>query len=78
MSANSQDQDSHGGGFVIEDSFMGMLSNVHMWDYVISPCEIQNYMEDLSFTPGNVLNWGALEFQAIGTVLIEDEQKSCN
>ena len=57
---------------------MGMLSNVHMWDYVISPCEIQNYMEDLSFTPGNVLNWGALEFQAIGTVLIEDEQKSCN
>ncbi|XP_036931788.1 C-reactive protein-like [Acanthopagrus latus] len=73
-----QDQDSHGGGFVIEDSFMGMLSNVHMWDYVISPCEIQNYMEDLSFAPGNVLNWGALEFQAIGTVLIEDEQKSCN
>ncbi|XP_030250272.1 serum amyloid P-component-like [Sparus aurata] len=73
-----QDQDSHGGRFVIADSFMGMLSDVHMWDYVISPCEIQNYMEDLSFTPGNLLNWGALEFQVIGTVLIEDEQKSCN
>ncbi|XP_073342296.1 C-reactive protein-like [Pagrus major] len=72
-----QDQDTHGGGFVIEDSFMGMLSDVHMWDYAISPCEIQNYMVDQTFTSGNVLNWRALEFQIIGPVLIEDEQKSC-
>ncbi|XP_030250268.1 serum amyloid P-component-like isoform X1 [Sparus aurata] len=73
-----QEQDSHGGGFVITESFAGMLSDVHMWDYTISPCEIQNYMDDLSFPPGNLLNWRALEFQIIGTVLIGDKQKSCN
>ncbi|XP_036931786.1 serum amyloid P-component-like [Acanthopagrus latus] len=72
-----QEQDTHGGGFVLMESFAGMLSDVHMWDYTISPCEIQNYMDDLSFPPGNVLNWRALEFQIIGTVLIGDKQKSC-
>ncbi len=78
MSANSQDQDSHGGGFAIGDSFAGMMSDVHMWDYTLSPCEIQNYTNDLSFTPGNVLNWGALSFQTTGRVLIENKQNACH
>ncbi|XP_073340889.1 C-reactive protein-like [Pagrus major] len=72
-----QEQDSHGGGFDIKQSFVGMMSDVHMWDYVISPREIQNYANlFISFTPGNVLNWRALEFQTTGRVLIEDEQWS--
>ncbi|XP_044213906.1 C-reactive protein-like [Thunnus albacares] len=72
-----QDQDSYGGGFVAQESFTGMMSDVHMWDDVISPCEIQKYVDDLSFTPGNVLNWKELEFQTIGRVLIEDKQMNC-
>ncbi|XP_033983398.1 C-reactive protein-like [Trematomus bernacchii] len=70
-----QDQDSHGGGFDIAHSFVGMMSDVHMWDHVLSPCEIQNYVHHLNFPPGNVLNWNELEFQIIGRVLIEDKQK---
>ncbi|KAL3060299.1 hypothetical protein OYC64_014791 [Pagothenia borchgrevinki] len=70
-----QDQDSHGGGFDIKQSFVGMMSDVHMWDHVLSPCEIQNYVHHLNFPPGNVLNWNELEFQIIGRVLIEDKQK---
>ncbi|XP_033983387.1 serum amyloid P-component-like isoform X1 [Trematomus bernacchii] len=70
-----QDQDSHGGGFDIAQSFVGMMSDVHMWDHVLSPCEIQNYVHHLHFPPGNVLNWNELEFQIIGRVLIEDKQK---
>ncbi|XP_073342294.1 C-reactive protein-like [Pagrus major] len=74
-----QEQDAHGGGFAENESFSGMLSDVHMWDYAISPCDIQNYMEDLSFgfTQGNVVNWRALDFEIMGTVLIEDKQSCC-
>ncbi|XP_063343697.1 C-reactive protein-like [Pelmatolapia mariae] len=69
--------DSHGGGFITDLSFIGMMSDVHMWDYVLSPCEIQNYSNELSFTLGNVLNWNALDFQITGRVLIQDKQRIC-
>ncbi|XP_020504190.2 C-reactive protein [Labrus bergylta] len=72
-----QEQDSHGGGFDINQSFVGMMSDVHMWDYTLSACEIHNYMDDLNFTPGNVLNWRALEFQTFDRVLVEKEQMTC-
>lgn len=72
-----QEQDSHGGGFDLKQSFVGMMSDVHMWDYVLSPCEIHNYMDDLNYTPGNVLNWRALEFQIRDTVITEDKIKNC-
>ncbi|GAA6227079.1 C-reactive protein-like [Lates japonicus] len=72
-----QEQDSHGGAFDINQSLVGMTSDVHMWDYVLSPCEIHNYMDELNFTPGNVLNWRMLDFQIVGRVLIEDQQKIC-
>ncbi|GLD63609.1 C-reactive protein-like protein [Lates japonicus] len=73
-----QEQDSHGGGFDIKQSFVGMMTDVHMWDYVLSPCEIHNYVDELNFTPGNVLNWRALGFQIIDRVLIEDKFKTCH
>ncbi|XP_044063284.1 C-reactive protein-like [Siniperca chuatsi] len=73
-----QEQDSHGGGFDLKQSFVGMMSDVHMWDYILSPCEIHSYMDDLNFTPGNVLNWRALEFQIIERVLIEDKLMTCH
>ncbi|XP_039476023.1 serum amyloid P-component-like [Oreochromis aureus] len=68
-----QEQDSHGGGFDINQSFVGMMSDVHMWNYVLSPCEIQRFVEDLNFTPGNVINWRALEFEVTGRVLVENK-----
>ena len=77
MSANSQEQDSHGGGFDINQCFVGMLSDVHMWDHALTPCEIQDYTDHFNITPGNVLNWKALSFQTIGNVLIEEKQGSC-
>uniref|UniRef100_A0A3P8U0S6 Pentraxin family member n=1 Tax=Amphiprion percula TaxID=161767 RepID=A0A3P8U0S6_AMPPE len=72
-----QDQDSYGGGFDIKQSFVGMMADLHMWDYVISPCEIHSYSEQQIFTLGNVLDWSALEFQISGKVLIEDYKKTC-
>ncbi|XP_071759460.1 serum amyloid P-component-like [Centroberyx gerrardi] len=71
-----QEQDSYGGGFDATQSFIGMLSDVHMWDYVLSPSEIQLYMDDMNFTPGNIFNWRALEFQITGQILVEEKQES--
>uniref|UniRef100_A0A8C6SVR6 Pentraxin family member n=1 Tax=Neogobius melanostomus TaxID=47308 RepID=A0A8C6SVR6_9GOBI len=72
-----QEQDSHGGSFDINQSFVGMMTDVHMWDYVLSACEIQKYVSELSFTPGNVLNWAALDFLIRDRVLIENKQLYC-
>lgn len=73
-----QEQDSHGGGFDLKQSFVGMMADVHMWNYVLSPCEIQKYTDELNFSPGNVLNWASLEFQIFDRVLIEEKQNFCH
>ncbi|XP_077432117.1 C-reactive protein-like [Vanacampus margaritifer] len=68
-----QEQDKYGGGFDVSQSFIGMISRLHMWDYVLSPYEIRRYEQDTNFTPGNVFNWRALDFEVVGKVLVEDE-----
>ncbi|XP_053288174.1 serum amyloid P-component [Pleuronectes platessa] len=73
-----QEQDSHGGGFDVKQSFVGMMSDVHMWDYILSSCQIQKYMDDRHFTPGNVINWNALDYQIVNNVLIEQKLNSCH
>ncbi|XP_075965793.1 serum amyloid P-component-like [Anarhichas minor] len=73
-----QDQDNHGGRFDSKQSFVGMMSDVHMWNYVLSPCEIKRYVDDLNFTPGNLINWRALEYNCIGRVLTENKQTPCD
>ena len=72
-----QEQDSFGGKFDSSQSFVGMQSDVHMWNYVLSPCEIQRFMDDVNFSPGNVLNWRALDFETVGKVVLEEIQKGC-
>ncbi|XP_027866396.1 serum amyloid P-component-like isoform X2 [Xiphophorus couchianus] len=72
--ALGQEQDSHGGGFNAKQSFVGMMSDLHMWDYTLSPYEIRKYMNGRGYAKGNVLNWNSLDFQIIGRVLIENKQ----
>ncbi|XP_061676480.1 serum amyloid P-component-like isoform X2 [Syngnathoides biaculeatus] len=68
-----QEQDTYGGGFDASQSFIGMISRLHMWDYVLSPSEIRLYEEESNFTPGNVFNWRALDFEIIGNILVDNE-----
>lgn len=72
-----QEQDSHGGGFDVKQSFVGSMTDVHMWDYVLSSCEIQKFSSELSFNPGNVLNWAGLDFQTHDRVLVEQKHMYC-
>uniref|UniRef100_H2LWM4 Pentraxin family member n=1 Tax=Oryzias latipes TaxID=8090 RepID=H2LWM4_ORYLA len=53
------------GGFDISQSSVGLMSNVHMWDHTLCPCEIQKYMDKGIFIPGNVLNWKALNLRLL-------------
>ncbi|XP_036408601.1 C-reactive protein-like [Megalops cyprinoides] len=72
-----QDQDSYGGGFAKKNAFVGHVTDVHVWDKVISDCDIRDFTEGSSFKPGNVINWHRLEFTMGGEVVLEDQQKCC-
>ncbi|XP_018415276.1 PREDICTED: C-reactive protein [Nanorana parkeri] len=63
-----QDQDSFGGAFDINQSFVGEISDVHMWDYVLTPEEIEGVMS--GHVKGNHINWNSLNYEIKGNVLI--------
>ncbi|XP_041738076.1 C-reactive protein [Coregonus clupeaformis] len=62
--------------FARQQSFVGMLTDVHMWDNLQSPYDIQRYTNQTNFTPGNVLSWRALNYQISGQVLLENKQSN--
>ncbi|XP_063040196.1 serum amyloid P-component-like [Engraulis encrasicolus] len=68
-----QDQDSYGGGFDANQAFTGHIKDVHMWDHVISACEINNYMQGFAHSPGNYLDWTRMDYSVHGYVLVEDD-----
>ena len=66
-----QDQDAYGGQFSSNDALIGQLTDVHMWDRVISPCEITQFSEKKIVEGGNVINWEALDYTVFGNVIEE-------
>lgn len=70
-----QEQDSYGKGFDAAQSFIGLMTDVHMWDYVLSTSELKRYMDHVHFTAGNVFNWRALEYTITGQVLVEEQSE---
>ncbi|XP_062399572.1 uncharacterized protein LOC134089213 [Sardina pilchardus] len=73
-----QDQDKYGGGMHKNDAVVGQLTDVHMWDRVISPCEIENFSKNRDFSRGNMINWHDLVFTINGNVVLEDKIASSN
>ncbi|XP_076616875.1 serum amyloid P-component-like [Chaetodon auriga] len=67
-----QEQDSYGGGFDPNQSFIGDITDVHLWNSAISPCEIRSFMEGSAFVPGNVLNWKNLQYSITDSVYVEN------
>ncbi|XP_036388300.1 serum amyloid P-component-like [Megalops cyprinoides] len=66
-----QEQDSYGSRFDRDQTFMGHITNLHVWDRVLQPCEVEQITEGQMSQPGNVLNWGALEIEITGNVVLE-------
>ncbi|KAM9319663.1 uncharacterized protein PAF06_004060 [Gastrophryne carolinensis] len=64
-----QEQDSFGGGFEASQSFVGEMGDVNMWDYVLTPNNIESVMRNQLH--GNLLNWKSLSYEVKGDVLLE-------
>ena len=52
-----QDQDSYGGGFETKNAFVGDLSQVNMWDRVLSGDDISGMSKGCHSEDGNVFKW---------------------
>ena len=52
-----QEQDEVGTGFAKDQSFVGKLSGVNVWDHVISPRNISRMSEACTAEEGNVISW---------------------
>ncbi|XP_057583281.1 C-reactive protein [Hippopotamus amphibius kiboko] len=67
-----QEQDSFGGSFEENQSFVGDIGDVNMWDYVLSPEEISSAYSGGTLQP-NVLNWRELEYNTHGDVFVKHQ-----
>ncbi|XP_013930089.1 PREDICTED: serum amyloid P-component-like [Thamnophis sirtalis] len=56
-----QDQDNFGGGFDINQSFVGEISDVNLWPRMLSPVEVG--LSDKNFMlPSPLINWRSLSY----------------
>lgn len=69
-----QEQDTYGGKFDKAQSFVGMVTDIHMWDSVLPSSEILLYMSRIpQKIGGNVINWESLDFTLKEYVILEDQ-----
>ncbi|XP_029436927.1 serum amyloid P-component-like [Rhinatrema bivittatum] len=66
-----QDQDSYGGGFDAEQSFVGEITDVNMWDSVLSPSDVQLALANDKWVNGNVISWRSLGYDIKADVIIQ-------
>ncbi|XP_077075359.1 C-reactive protein-like [Siphateles boraxobius] len=67
-----QDPDSDVGSFETEQSFVGEITDVHMWDYDLSGSQIKAvYANQEPYVPkGNVIDWNTIKYETRGNVLV--------
>ncbi|KAK2508810.1 hypothetical protein MC885_021858 [Smutsia gigantea] len=64
-----REQDSFAGSFDKNQSLVGDIGDVNMWDSVLSPSEISPIYAGGKLNP-NVLNWGTRKYEKHGEVFI--------
>ncbi|KAI5095662.1 carbonic anhydrase 6 isoform X2, partial [Silurus meridionalis] len=65
-------------GISDSDAFVGDMTDLNIWDYVLSPKEIQeevNCDKNSGKLKGNVLNWGVTRMSLYGGVQLETESR---
>ncbi|XP_066289159.1 uncharacterized protein [Branchiostoma lanceolatum] len=72
---HAQDQDTVGGGFAANQAFTGELSQVNLWDRVLSPAEIGADWAAFCNHHGNVIDWATETIQVSGQAV--SDQYSC-
>ncbi|XP_035688636.1 neuronal pentraxin-2-like [Branchiostoma floridae] len=58
-----QEQDTVGGGFDVNQAFSGELSQVNLWDRVLTPAEVG---PDSCGQHGNVIDWETADIEVFG------------
>ncbi|XP_078703010.1 von Willebrand factor D and EGF domain-containing protein-like isoform X1 [Branchiostoma floridae x Branchiostoma belcheri] len=61
-----QDQDTVGGSFEVSQAFIGELSQVNLWDFVLSPTEIGTDWSMFCSHHGNVIDWAVTNIAVYG------------
>ncbi|XP_034280231.1 mucosal pentraxin-like [Pantherophis guttatus] len=64
-----QEQDSYGGSFNSDESFVGEIAEVYLWDNVLPAEQIRNMQKHT--TPAPLVAWTSMKFEIQGYVLTE-------
>ncbi|OCT69027.1 C-reactive protein-like [Xenopus laevis] len=57
-------------------SFQGEISDVHMWNWVLSPVNIRKVLLNKWFRHGNVISWRSLNYTINGNVTVQPKLQS--
>nr|XP_056708384.1 C-reactive protein-like [Euleptes europaea] len=63
-----QEQDSYGGGFDINQCLVGEITDVYMWERVLSPDEVVFAWHNYPL-PDYLINWKSLSYDIVGDVI---------
>ena len=63
-----QDQDTVEGGFKVDQSFIGEMTGVNIWDHVIQEQEIMRMSKSFLAGVGNVFQWHDFKPHVRGSV----------
>ncbi|XP_029436389.1 serum amyloid P-component-like [Rhinatrema bivittatum] len=66
-----QEQDSYGGGFDINQSFVGEITDVNMWDSVLSPSDVQLALANDNWLCGTIIDWKSMYYELKDDVIIQ-------
>ncbi|XP_018419887.1 PREDICTED: pentraxin fusion protein-like [Nanorana parkeri] len=64
-----QEQDKFGSRFDAQQSLVGEISDVHLWDYVLPPTSIKQIYEGKPQSLGNIINWESIKYTLYGNVI---------
>jgi len=68
-----QDPDKDLGGLEAVQSFVGEVTDVNMWDRVLSRSSIQAWHYGHTVPKGNIFDWGSMEYELNGNVMVVEE-----
>ncbi|XP_076827213.1 C-reactive protein-like isoform X1 [Brachyhypopomus gauderio] len=71
-----QDPDKHLGDFEATQSFAGEITDVNMWDYVLSGAQIKYlyFNQKQRVGRGNVFDWNSIEYEVNGNVMVVQDE----
>ncbi|KAG1944473.1 pentraxin fusion protein-like isoform X1 [Pimephales promelas] len=66
------DPDEYVGSFNSRQSFVGEITDVNMWDYVLSGSQIKalHLNQEQNIPKGNVFDWNTIKYETNGNVLV--------